>query len=434
MKIEEDEDILELTEVFEDGKQAIEIDEDSIEIIDEYEEDMLLVEDPETIEEEPSIKTGEEDSAKEEIFQELELKDEEEELSLVIDEDEPLNEEIVEELEMRPEEDMLLVEDPETIEEEPSIKTGEEDSAKEEIFQELELKDEEEELSLVIDEDEPLNEEIVEELEMRPEEDMLLVEDPETIEEEPSIKTGEEDSAKEEIFQELELKDEEEELSLVIEKEENLNKEVIEKDKHQELELKLEEELSLEIEKEEHPKQEGPKKTRLKAEDEIEWVFEEETITNETTLVELPSFEYSEEPITPFETPQEGIQEDKAEKAVVLSTDTVEKIIDEISRGLIQNVGEKIAPDITKAIVRAMDGNIREVAKELFPPIAQKAVNEEIEKKSKELIQNVGEKIAPDITKAIVRAMDGNIREVAKELFPPIAQKAINEEIKKLKQ
>ena len=90
---------------------------------------------------------------------------------------------------------------------------------------------------------------------------------------------------------------------------------------------------------------------------------------------ELPNRE-----IQTQEIPEETSEDQEIKRIGELEDKTVEGIIREVSREVIESVVMKVTPDITEAVIKAMNEKIERTAVDLFPSIAEKAIKEEIER------------------------------------------------------
>ena len=113
---------------------------------------------------------------------------------------------------------------------------------------------------------------------------------------------------------------------------------------------------------------------------EIELVSDEDSIPYNGHVEEPPPPELPDREVQHSEIPEESPDDQKAKSIGALEEKTVEVIIREVSREVIESVAMKVTPDITEAVIKAMNEKINRIAVELFPPIAEKVIKEEIEK------------------------------------------------------
>ena len=76
----------------------------------------------------------------------------------------------------------------------------------------------------------------------------------------------------------------------------------------------------------------------------------------------------------------EECEQHKSHESEKLDVKIVEGIIKEVSREITENLASKIAPHIIEALVNAMDEKMENIAERLFPPMAEKMIQEEIKK------------------------------------------------------
>jgi histone H3/H4 len=117
------------------------------------------------------------------------------------------------------------------------------------------------------------------------------------------------------------------------------------------------------------------KESELQDEWEIGWASEEDFVPHKGQIEEIQPPELPEKEVL------SEISEDQQIKRIgELESKTVEVIVREVSREVIESVAMKITPDITEAVIKAMNEKIERIAADLFPPIAEKMIKEEIEK------------------------------------------------------
>ncbi|MBI4620680.1 MAG: hypothetical protein HY739_11045 [Desulfobacterales bacterium] len=147
------------------------------------------------------------------------------------------------------------------------------------------------------------------------------------------------------------------------------------------------EELSFEGETKEYPEEkfhieetDFTKEPGPQDEWKIEWASNEDSMPRKGHVegVQFPGL--PEEEIQTQEIPEETSDDQEIKKIGELETKTVEGIIREVIREVIEGVAMKITPNLTEAVIKAMNEKIERIAVELFPPIAEKVIKEEIER------------------------------------------------------
>jgi hypothetical protein len=147
------------------------------------------------------------------------------------------------------------------------------------------------------------------------------------------------------------------------------------------------EELSFKGETKEYPEEKFgieeinlTKEPELQDEWEIEWSSEEDSVPHKGHIEEIQPPELPDKEIQTSEIPEATPEDQEIKRIGELDNKSVEGIIREVSREVIESVAMKITPDITEAVIKTMNEKIERIAVELFPPIAEKVIKEEIEK------------------------------------------------------
>jgi len=121
-------------------------------------------------------------------------------------------------------------------------------------------------------------------------------------------------------------------------------------------------------------KTEFVKELDIKGEHDIDWASEEDS-----TIPEVIDEEIKLSGIPEASLPDQEIRDFKK-----LDNKTAEGIIRAVSREVIENVAREIIPEIRVDLLETFDEKLEQIAMELFPPIAEKIIKEEIEKLKEE--------------------------------------------------